>query len=99
MMTMTKKDLAFLCQLLGLFLIMFLIATFSKAHITVDPDSHNVYAVESSWWGLSEKRRTIKWLKTSDYEFPCWMTKDKDGDFYCYIQEEFYFPEEYVDPY
>lgn len=60
-----------------------------------------VYAVESPWWGLSKNRRTIQWMKTSDYDFPCWMTKNKDGDFYCYIQEEVYFPEEedYVFPY
>lgn len=73
---------------------------FSKDYITVDPYSHNVYAVESSWWDLSKKERTIQWMKTSDYEFPCWMTKNKDGDFYCYIQEEACFPEEenYVFP-
>ncbi len=86
-------------MVLGTFLALFLFVTFSKTYITVYTDGPEVYAVESSWWRLSEEKRIIEWLKTSDYDYPGWMTKDKNGEYYIYLVERDDYYDDYSYPY
>ena len=90
-------------MVLGTFLVLFLFATFSKIYITVSADDPEVYAVESSWWRLSEEKRIIKWLKTSDYDYPGWMTKDKNSEYDIYWplveHDDDYYYDDYSYPY
>ncbi len=60
---------------------------FNDFKITVDPNDGKVIAVESSWWGFVEREKELRWMKTDDYDFPGWMTKDKNGKWYLYIRE------------
>lgn len=69
-------------------LLLFGILRFNDLNITVDPNEGKVIAIESSWWGLVKKEREIKWMKTDDYDFPGWMTKDANGKWYLYIRED-----------
>ena len=64
-----------------------LFESFSENYITVDANDPSVYAVESSWWGWSQKMRVLNWMQTADYDYPGWMTKNDQGDYYMYIVE------------
>lgn len=64
------------------------ILKFKSFEIVVSPESKEVIAISSSWWGLKTTEREIKWMKTDGYDFPGWMTKGKDGNWYLYLIED-----------
>jgi hypothetical protein len=64
-----------------------LFATFSSTSFTVEPTEPQVYMVHKSWWGLDKSYTPIRWLKTSGYDFPCWMAQGRDGSWYCAVYE------------
>jgi len=71
--------------ILLLFLIPFLIGTFSGTEYIVEPTEPQVYLVKKSWWGLEKKEVPIRWMKTSGYDYPCWMAQRQDGSWYCAV--------------
>ncbi len=68
-----------------LFLFVFLLGTFSGTEYAVEPTEPRVYLVKSSWWGLEKQEIPIRWMKTSDYDYPCWMAQRRDGSWYCAV--------------
>ena len=62
--------------------------TRNSYEITVATVDGSVIVVESSWWGLNKNSRKIRWMKTKDYDYSGWMTKDNNGGWYLYLTEE-----------
>ncbi len=78
-------------DLIGIFVIFFIIISvlaidkFRGNQITVDVIDESVYAIESTWWGLSKKYIEIKWMQAKGYDAPGWMARDKNNQWYLYI--------------
>ena len=64
------------------------ILKFKNFEIAVSPESKEILAISSSWWSLKITEREIKWMKPDGYDFPGWMTKGKDGQWYLYLIED-----------
>ena len=72
----------------GLFLLVLLLTTFSRTEFSVDSYEPNVYLVKTSWWGFVEDKILIRWMKTRDYDYSCWMARSEKGVWYCAIYEK-----------
>jgi hypothetical protein len=62
--------------------------TFRGFYIHVAPDDPSVLAVETSWWGLSETKRRIRWMQPSGLDYAAWCTRSNDGEWYPYLVED-----------
>lgn len=80
---------AHLAIFVGVVLGIVALLNFSSVEITVDPDDNAVFAVEQSWWGLSERWRRLRWMKAGGYRFPAWMAQDLGGEWYPYVRPDF----------
>lgn len=63
------------------------IGTFHRHEFQVDIDEPKVYSVESSWWGLRQKWREIRWMKPKGYDSSSWCARKSDGSWYPYVYE------------
>lgn len=61
--------------------------SFERYSITVEMDSPQVYSVQTTWWGLKETRREIRWMRAPGEEYEAWCARDADGQWYPYLIE------------
>lgn len=59
--------------------------TFERHRIEVELDSPQVYSVTTTWWGLKEKRREIRWMKPIGYNYSAWCARNRHGEWYPYL--------------
>jgi len=66
-----------------------LIVVSNSASVTISayPDEGRVYAISYDVWPLGRTEREIRWMETPDYDYPAWMTKAPNGDWYPYLVE------------